>query len=309
MFPCAVSDLVGEALYIVAAAPRVDLLADMGFLLDIDLGVAGNTRGEVRRKGNSLIEGVGVETLGMAENGTHSLYAGTAHVVKGILFGKRPTGSLAVRTECQRFRVLGIELLDNPGPEHTCGTHLGDLHEIIHRDTPEERQTGSERVDIHAGVDTCAEIFQTVGERVCQLDVGGCTGLLHVIAGDRDGVELRHVLRGILKDIGNDLHRECRRVDVSVADHELLEDVVLDGTGHLLEACALLESGVDVECEYGEHCAVHGHRHRHLVQGNSVEEHLHVLERADGDTGFADVTDNALVIGIVTAVCREVEGH
>ncbi len=90
MFPCAVSDLVGEALDIVAAAPRVDLLADMGFLLDIDLGVAGDTRGEVRRKGDSLIEGVGVETLGVAENGTHGLYAGTAHVVEGILLGKRP---------------------------------------------------------------------------------------------------------------------------------------------------------------------------------------------------------------------------
>ena len=61
-------------------------------------------------------------------------------------------------------------------------------------------------------------------------------GFLHVVAGDRDRVELRHVLRRVPDDVGDDPHRRRGRVDVGVADHELLEDVVLDGPGELLPA-------------------------------------------------------------------------
>ena len=278
MLPGAVSDLVCKALHVVGTAPGIDLLADVGLFLDIDLGVARDTCREVGRQRDGLVEGVGVKRLGVAQNGAHGLDAGTSHIVEGILLGERPSGSLAVRTQRQRFRVLGVELLHDPGPEHTGCTHLGDLHEIVHRDAPEERQTRSEGVDIHAGVHTCAEIFQTVGQRVCQLDVGGSAGLLHMVTGDRDGVELGHVFRGVLEDICDDLHRERRRVDVGVAHHELLEDIVLDGTGHFLELGALFETGVDVECQDGQHGTVHGHRHRHLVQGDAVEEYLHVLD-------------------------------
>jgi hypothetical protein len=51
---------------------------------------------------------------------------------------------------------------------------------------------------------------------------------LDVIAGDRDRVELRHVRRRVLDDVAHDPHARRRRIDVGVADHELLQDVVLD---------------------------------------------------------------------------------
>ena len=51
-------------------------------------------------------------------------------------------------------------------------------------------------------------------------------------------------LRCISKDVSNQFHRELRWVDVSVSDHELLQNVILDGPlelalGHSLwtEAC------------------------------------------------------------------------
>ena len=130
-----------------------------------------------------------------------------------------------------------------------------------------------------------------------------------MVTGDGDRVELRHVLRGIFEDVGDDLHGELRRVDIGVAHHELLEDIVLDGTCHLLEFGTLLESGVDIEREDRQHGAVHGHGDGHLVQGDAGEEDLHVLQRADRHTCFADVTYDAHVIGVVAAVGREVEGY
>ena len=44
------------------------------------------------------------------------------------------------------------------------------------------------------GVEPGADVLDAVGERVAELEVGGRPGLLHVVAGDRDRVELRHLL-------------------------------------------------------------------------------------------------------------------
>ena len=121
-----------------------------------------------------------------------------------------------------------------------AGAHLGDLHEEVHADGPEERQARREGVDVEAGRDAGADIFDAVGERVGELEVGRRAGFLHVVAGDRDRVELRHVPRGVGEDVGDDAHRGRRRIDVGVADHELFQDVVLDGAGELLRRHALL---------------------------------------------------------------------
>ena len=214
-----------------------------------------------------------------------------------------------MRTQRQRFRVLGVEFFDDLRPEHTCRTHFGDLHEVIHADRPEERQTGCESIHRHTGCNARTQVLQTVGQRVGQLDVGRGACLLHVVAGDRNRVELRHVLRSVFEDIGDDLHREFRRINIGVAHHELLEDVVLDRTRQLIEGASLLQTGHDVERQDRQHGAVHGHRHRHAVEGNAVEEHLHVLYRADRYAGLTDVAHYARVIGVVAAVCRQVECH
>ena len=51
--------------------------------------------------------------------------------------------------------------------------------------------------------------------------------------------------RRVLDDVGHDPHARLGRVDVGVADHELLEDVVLDGPAELGLVDALLLAGHD----------------------------------------------------------------
>ena len=167
---------------------------------------------------------------------------------------------------------------------------------------------GRERVDVEPGLEPGADVLDAVGEGVGELEVGGRAGLLHVVAGDRDRVELRHLLRGVGEDVGDDPHRRRRRVDVGVADHELLEDVVLDGPAELLRRHALLLGGDDVERHDRQHRAVHGHRHGHLVERDAVEELAHVEDRVDRHAGHADVAGDARVVGVVAAVGGEVEG-
>ena len=186
----------------------------------------------------------------------------------------------------RRLRLLGfarLEVAHQPRPQRAGGAHLGDLHEEVHADRPEEAEAGREPVDVEPRGDAGAEVLDAVGQRVGELEVGGRPGLLHVVAGDRDRVEPRHVLGGVAEDVADDPHARARRVDVGVADHELLEDVVLDGPGQLLGLDALLLGRGDVERQHRQHRAVHGHAHRHLVQRDAVEERARVVDRVDRD--------------------------
>ena len=206
------------------------------------------------------------------------------------------------------FGFSRLELADQPCPERPGRAHLRDLHEEVHPDGPEEAHPGRELVDGQARVEAGADVLDAVGEGVGQLEVGRRPGLLDVVAGDRDRVEPRHLLRGVAEDVGDDPHARLRRVDVGVADHELLEDVVLDRPRELLRLHPLLLGGGDVEREHREHRAVHRHADAHLVERDALEERAGVVDRVDRHPGHADVTLHARVVGVVAAVGGEVEG-
>ena len=208
----------------------------------------------------------------------------------------------------QRARIVRREWLHQLRPKHARGAQLRHFHEKVHADAEEERQPRREAVDVKVGGKSGAHIFDAVGKRIGELEVGRRSGLLHVVAGDRDRIELRHVRRGVGEDIGDDAQRRLRRIDVGVAHHELFENVVLDGAGELFRRHALLLGGDDVEREHRQHGAVHGHRHRHLVERNAGEQRAHVVDRIDRHARHADVAGDARVIAVVAAMGGEIEG-
>ncbi len=229
--------LVGQPLDVVAAAPRIGDAAGAALLLDEQLRVAGDARGEIRRQCDRLVQRIGVQRLRAAVRRRQRLDAGARHVVEDVLRGKAPAAGLAMRAQRQRLGILGRELiLDQLRPQQARGPHLGDLHEEVHADRPEERQPRRERVDVEAGRHARAHVLDAVGQRVGEFQVRRRAGLLHVIAGDGDGVELRHLRARVGEDVGDDAHRRIGRIDVGVAHHELFEDVVLDGAGELAAA-------------------------------------------------------------------------
>ena len=71
---------------------------------------------------------------------------------------------------------------------------------------------------------------------------------------------------------------------------------------------ALLLGGDDVERQHRQHGAVHGHRHRHLVERNAGKQRAHVVDRIDRHPRHADVAADARVIRVVAAVGGEIEG-
>ena len=266
---------------------------------------AANSLGERDR----FVERVGVQALRAAEHGGERLDRGADDVVVRVVLGERHAGRLAVRAEHERRRLLRAELLDRPRPQQARGAQLGHLHEEVHADPEEEGQARRELVDVETAFDGRACVLDPVGQREAELLHRGRAGFLHVVAGDRDRVELRHAARRVLDDVGDDPQARRRRVDVGVADHELFEDVVLERAGELFLGHALLLGGDDVAGHHRQHRAVHRHRHAHLVERDLVEEDLHVLDGVDRDAGLADVADDTRVIAVVAAVRGEVERH
>lgn len=87
-FPSLVSQLVCQRLYIVRTTPRVNILADISFFLNINLSVTCDTCREVRRQRNSLVKCIGVQRLSMSQCSSHGLDTSTANIVKRILLGQ-----------------------------------------------------------------------------------------------------------------------------------------------------------------------------------------------------------------------------
>ena len=59
--PCLVYDLVGEALHVVRTGPGIDLAADIGLFLDVDLCVTCDAGRKVGRQRDRFVEGIGMQ--------------------------------------------------------------------------------------------------------------------------------------------------------------------------------------------------------------------------------------------------------
>ena len=64
----------------------------------------------------------------------------------------------------------------------------------------------------------------------------------------------------------------------------------------------------DVERQQDDRRRVDGHRRRHLVERDAVEQRRHVLERVDGHADLADLAGGQRVVGVVAHLRRQVEG-
>ena len=162
-----------------------------------------------------------MQRLRVPEHGGHGLNAGADYVVKGVLLCQTPTGGLRVRSQSERFWILRVELFHQFGPQHPGCPQLRYLHEIVHADAPEKGDSRGKVVDVDARLQPGAHVLEAVRKSVGHFKICRSTGLLHVVAGYADTVELRHVARRESKNIRDDAHGSRGRVDVGVAYHVL----------------------------------------------------------------------------------------
>ena len=94
-FQARVHQFVREPLHIIGAGPGIDHARDAGFLLQIDLRVARDARGELGGQRQRLVERVGVQRLRVPQRRGQRFDAGAHHIVVRILRGQAPARGLA----------------------------------------------------------------------------------------------------------------------------------------------------------------------------------------------------------------------
>ena len=284
-------------------------MGDPGFFLQDQLRIARNPRRKLGRQRNRLIQRIGVQRLRAPQRRRHRLIGGADHVVIGVLLLQRHARGLAMGAQHQAACLLRLKLLHDARPQHPRRPQLRRFHKEIHANGEKERQAACEIIHIHAPRNRRAHIFPPIGQRKGQLLHKVRPGLLHVIARDRDRVELGHLRAGKLDDIRNDPHRGFGRIDIGVAHHELFQNVILNGPRKGRARHALLFAGHDEIGEDRDHRAIHRHRHADLVQRNPVEQDLHILNAINRHARLANIAHHARVVRVIAPVRCQIEGH
>ena len=93
-----------------------------------------------------------------------------------------------------------------------------------------------------------------------------------MVSGNADRVELRHMSRSVAHDVLNYPGRGEQRIYISISNHKLLQNIVLYGAREKVFGNSLTLGGDDVTSKNREHCAIHCHRHRHLIERYIYEE-------------------------------------
>ncbi len=171
----------------------------------------------------------------------------------------------------------------------------------------EEREPRRESIDVQPARHPAFDVREPVRERERKLLRRRRAGFADVIAGDRDRIPLRRVLRAPLEQVHDQAQRGLDRITPRVLRHVLLEDVVLHGAAKQLARHSLLLGRRHVEAEQDHRRPVDGHRRGDLVERDPLEQRLHVVQARDRDPGLADFALGPRVIRVVAHQRREVE--
>ena len=185
---------------------------------------------------------------------------------------------------------------------------LGHFLQKIAVRVEEERKPRSELVHIKPSVERGLHVGDAVAQRERHFLHRGRAGLAHVISGNGNRVPVGHVLVGPGKHVGDDAHGLRNRINVGAARDVFFEDVVLHGTGEMADVGTLAAGDGDVQRQQDGSRGVDGHGSGNLGEVNAVEEALHVFDRVNGYTDFADFAERKRIVGVEADLGGQIEG-
>src|SRR5690606_20179726 len=107
--------------------------------------------------------------------------------------------------------------------------------------------------------------------------------------------------------VSYDTHRWTRWNNPSVLRDELLEAIVLDGAADLITGDTSVISKRHIEAEKDRSRSVDRHGSSDFIQGDLIEEDLHIAERIDRDTHLADLAKGKGTVAVVSHQRGEIE--
>ena len=134
---------------------------------------------------------------------------------------------------------------------------------------------------------------------------GSC--LADVVSSDADVVPLRHLLAAVDHHVPNDTEMSLRRERPLLLSNILLENIRLDRSPKFFRLQPLPLRHANIHRRQDRCRRVDRHASTHLLQRNSFEDDLHVLQRADRDATSPNLALGARMIRIVPVQSRHVK--
>ena len=301
---------VGRRLHRVAASERIDGVRHPGLEGDDLLGAQGQPGRVLGGQGQGLVACVGVQALAAPQHRGQGLERHPDHVVVRLLGGERDPAGLDVEPALLGPGVGDSEtLLHEPRPQTSRAAELRHLLDEVRVTGEEEGEPLPEVVRVEPRRARRPHVLEAVGEGEGDLLGSRRPGLTDVVAGDRDRVPPRYALGAVGEDVGDEAERGLRGKDPGAAGHVLLEDVVLHRARQRLLGYPATTGHRDVERQQDGRGGVDRHRGRDPLEGDAVEQGLHVLEAVDGDADPAHLAERLRVVGVVADLGGQVEGH
>ena len=133
-------------------------------------------------------------------------------------------------------------------------------------------------------------------------------------------------------NVGNDaIHRWRWRVDESVSNHKLLENIILNGASQTGEdrfsfrgvligialqegtltsqSLLLLNGSLNVKGHDWQNSTIHRHADRYPIERDPIEQYLHIFNGINRHSCHPNIAHDPWVVGIIPTVRRQIERH
>ena len=230
----------------------------MALLLEQELLVAGDALGKLIGSLVGLVEGAYGDTVHTGDGSTHGLGLCAQHVHVCIEESHVEGRCLGMSSHLACAVALGLILLHDGSPQHTCSTELGNLHEVVARDTEVELHGLGSLLYGHASLHEGMQVFVSPGEGIAQLLADVRAGIVH-----REGIYSYALVAG---QCLHGLHEGLQGLGIfanllTLAD-ELVDGVIVDRAAQHFEVVALGGEVVDEDI---------GELHALALAGDEVE--------------------------------------
>ena len=162
----------------------------------------------------------------------------------------------------------------------------------------EEGKLGGKSVDLEPGFDCRFHIGQSVIQGKGQLLHGRRSGFANVVPADADWVPFRNLFAGKSDGIDNQSEMWFRREEPLLLCNVFFEDVVLKSASELVKRNSSPLRHRQIHRKENGGRAIDCHGRGHLIEGNTLEEALHVFERGNRHSTIANLPAGPWIVGI-----------
>lgn len=266
------------------------------------MSVEGDEWGKLSRKGNGLVERVGVKWLSEEKWRRNGIEGCEEDIVIRIMLMKGKEGGMEVGEKNKRERIIRIKLINDEWKEKERREKIGNLNEEINEDGEEERKKEWKIIEIEEIIERRKKILEKVGKCEGKIMKKCRERIMNVIEGDGNGVEIRNLMRSIGDDVRNDKNGGLRRIDIGVEENEIIENVVMNGEGKMWEGKEMLLEREDEIGKDRDKRKVNGNGKGNILKRNEIEKDFNVIEGVDRKEGIEEIELKERVIDVIEEV-------